>query len=325
MPEKTQKPAERISFYDAIARNKRNSVIIVFTLFIFFMALLYIFALIYSYYFTGNLAISTGVVLFILLPIAVLLVIIQAVPAYYYGDRLVIRDARCYKPDPRKHIYLLNIVEGLSIASGIKKPEVYIMPSQDINAFATGRDPEHASIAVTEGALEKLDRKELEGVLGHEMSHIRNYDIRYSLVVGVVVGLIAILSEMFLRSLWYMRPSGGGGGNNREGKGGGLVIVVIILGVILAIIAPIIVRLVQLASSRQREYLADASGVEITRNPTGLMGALQKIKAGNKRDMKVSEAVSHLFLDDPRNSFVDSLFETHPKLEDRINRLKAMG
>ena len=317
------KALERISFYDAIGKNKRNSVIIVFVLFAVLFGLLYIFSLIYSYYFTGNFAVSLSVILFILLPISIVLVIIQAVPAYYYSDRLVIRDSKCYKPDQRKHIYLLNIVEGLSIASGIKRPEVYIIPSKDINAFATGRDPEHASIAVTEGALEKLDRKELEGVLGHEMSHIRNYDIRYSLVVGVVVGLVAILSEMFLRSLWYMRPSGGG--NNREGKGGGLVIVMIVVGVILAIIAPIIVRLVQLAASRQREYLADASGVEITRNPKGLAGALQKIKESNKRDMKVSEAVSHMFLDDPRNSFVDSLFETHPPLEERIARLKAMG
>lgn len=318
-----QKPIERLSFYDAIGRNKRNSILIVFILFAVFLGLLYIFALIYSYYFTGNLVISTGVILFILIPISIILVLLQAIPAYYYGDRLVLKDARCYKPDPRKNIYLLNIIEGLSIASGIKKPEVYIIPSKDINAFATGRDPEHASIGVTEGALEKLDRKELEGVLGHEMSHIRNYDIRYSLVVGVVVGLVAILSNMFLRSLLYMRPSGGS--SNREGKGGGLVIVMIIVGVILAIIAPIIVRLVQLAASRQREYLADASGVEITRNPTGLAGALQKIEESNKRDMKVSEAVSHLFLDDPRNSFVDSIFETHPPLDQRIARLKAMG
>ncbi|HLD41500.1 MAG TPA: M48 family metallopeptidase [archaeon] len=318
-----EKQIERISFYDAIGKNKRNSILIIFVLFFVILGLLFVIASVYSLYFSGSLAISFIPILILLLPIAVILVIIQTIPSYYYGDRLVLKATKTYKPDTRKHIYLLNIVEGLSIASGIKKPDVYIIPSKDINAFATGRDPEHASIAVTEGALEKLDRKELEGVLGHEMSHIRNYDIRYSLVIAAVVGLVAILSEMFLRSLWYMRPSGGG--NNRDSKGGGLVIVMLIVGVILAIVAPIAVRLAQLAASRQREYLADASGVEITRNPSGLMGALQKIKESNKRDMKVSEAVSHLFLDDPRNSFVDSLFETHPKLDDRIARLKAMG
>lgn len=317
------KSPERINFYDAIARNKRNSVFIVFMVFLVLLGLIYIFALIYSYYFTGSIGVSLVSVLVILLPLSIIIVLLEAIPSYYYGDKLVIKSTGCYKPDQRKHIYLLNIVEGLSIAAGVKKPDVYIIPGKDINAFATGRDPEHASIAVTEGALEKLERKELEGVLGHEMSHIRNYDIRYSLVIAAVVGLVAILSYMFLRSLWFMRPSGGGG--NREGKGGSLVIVMILVGVILAILAPIFVRLAQLAASRQREYLADASGVEITRNPSGLAGALQKIKEGNKRDMKVSEAVSHLFLDDPRNSFVDSIFETHPPLDQRIARLKAMG
>ena len=320
MPKK-ENPFERLSFYDAIAKNKRNSVLIIFVVLAVLFALVYIFASIYSYYYTGSISISLTTILLVILPISALLVIIQTIPSYYYGDKLVLKATGAYNPDQRKHTYLLNMVEGLSIASGIKKPDVYILPSKDINAFATGRDPEHASIAVTEGALEKLDRKEIEGVLGHEMSHIRNYDIRYSLVIAAVVGLVAILSEMFLRSLWYMRPSSG----DRDNKGGGLVIVMLVAGIILAIIAPIAVRLAQLAASRQREYLADASGVEITRNPTGLIEALQKIKESNKRDMKISEAVSHLFFDDPKSTFVDSLFETHPPLDERIARLKAMG
>ncbi len=317
-----EKPIERINFYDAIGKNKRNSVLILFVVLAFLFALVYVFASIYSFYYTGSIGISLTTILLIILPVSILLVLIQTIPSYYYGDKLVLAATKTYKPDPRKHIYLLNIVEGLSIASGIKKPEVYIIPSQDINAFATGRDPEHASIAVTEGAIEKLDRKELEGVLGHEMSHIRNYDIRYSMVIAAVVGLVAILSYMFLRSLLYARPSGGG---NRDNKGGGLVIVMMVLGVVLAIVAPIAVRLAQLAASRQREYLADASGVEITRNPAGLMGALEKIRDSNKKDMKVSEAVSHLFIDDPKKSFADSIFATHPPIEQRIARLKGMG
>jgi len=305
-----EKQIERISFYDAIGKNKRNSILIIFVLFFVILGLLFVIASVYSLYFSGSLAISFIPILILLLPIAVILVIIQTIPSYYYGDRLVLKATKTYKPDTRKHIYLLNIVEGLSIASGIKKPDVYIIPSKDINAFATGRDPEHASIAVTEGALEKLDRKELEGVLGHEMSHIRNYDIRYSLVIAAVVGLVAILSEMFLRSLWF---SGGGDRGNKN-------FVFILIGIALAILAPIVVRLVQFAISRKREYAADASGVKFTRYPSGLIGALKKIKNENQPEKRISKAVAPLFFANP----FKNLGSTHPPLEERIKILEKM-
>jgi heat shock protein HtpX len=185
-----------------------------------------------------------------------------------------------------------------------------------MNAFATGKDPNHASIAVTTGLLENLKRDELEGVIGHEMSHVRNYDIRFATYIAVLVGLVAILSDLLMRSFWY-----GGGRRDKEEKGFGLLIIV---GLILAIFAPIIVRLVQFAVSRRREFLADASSAELTRYPEGLASALEKIMKVNEGKMKVSEAVSHLFFVDPKRSALDSLYATHPPIKERIKILRSM-
>jgi heat shock protein HtpX len=185
-----------------------------------------------------------------------------------------------------------------------------------MNAFATGKNPQHASIAVTTGLLENLKRDELEGVIGHEMSHIRNYDIRFATYIAVLVGLVAILSDLLMRSFWY-----GGRRNRDEEKGFGLLIIV---GLILAIFAPIIVRLVQFAVSRRREFLADASSAELTRYPEGLASALEKIMKVNEGKMKVSEAVSHLFFVDPKRSALDSLYATHPSIKERIKILRSM-
>jgi len=218
--------------------------------------------------------------------------------------------------DERKYAHLVNSVEGLSIAAGIPKPKIYVIDDDDINAFATGKDPKHASIAVTRGALENLDRNELEGVIGHELSHVRNYDIRFAMLVAVLVGLIAIVSNLLVRSwIW----GGRGNRNDRDNMG-----ILILVGIALAVISPIIVRLVQLAISRRREYMADASGAQLTRYPDGLADALEKIKKYNEGKMKVSEAVSHLFISDPNKSPLDELFATHPPIEKRIEILRAM-
>jgi heat shock protein HtpX len=210
-------------------------------------------------------------------------------------------------------------VEGLSIAAGIPKPKVYVVPSDEVNAFATGKDPENASVAVTTGLMRTLDRQELEGVVAHEISHIRNRDIQFMTLVAVLVGLVGILSHMILRSYWW-----GGRRGRRDRDRGNIGLIIVAVGFVLAIFAPIVTRLVQLAVSRRREYMADASGAELTRYPDGLADALEKISKHNRGDMKVSEAVSHLFIADPNRSALDALYATHPPIEERIKRLREM-
>ena len=186
------------------------------------------------------------------------------------------------------------------------------MKGEQINAFATGRDPQHAVICVTEGSLQKLNKQELEGVLAHELSHIANYDIRFMTLVAVLVGMIAIISEIFLRSLWFK-------GDGREGKGKAILL---IIGIVLAILAPIFVQLVSLAISRKREYTADASAVKFTRYPKGLIGALKKIR--EDKPMKTSKVVSSLFISHPLKENFDNLMSTHPPLDKRIKILETM-
>lgn len=304
--DKKPKVQEHVSFFDQMSRNKRDSVILVALILGVLYAFVYVFARIYDPGLT-----------FIFLSLAIVVTLVHTSISYYAGAGIVLKSTGAYPADPQKYIYYHNAVEGLAIAAGIPKPDIYVLPGSEINAFASGRDPKHAVIAVTEGALQKLNRNELEGVIAHEMSHIGNYDIRFSMLVAVFVGLVAILSEMFLRSMWY----GGGGRNNDDRKGNAILIVV---GVILAIVAPIIVRLVQLAISRKREFLADATGAKLTRYPEGLASALEKIEKNNRGNMKVSEAVSHLFISDPKKTFMDNVFATHPPIEERIRILRSM-
>lgn len=291
------------SFYDRISENKRDSALLVGVMLAILFILLYVFASIYD-----------PAIMFLLLSYSAVLAVVYSSVSYYAGADIVLKSAGAFPANPVDHTYYINAAEGLALASGIPKPDLYVIPSDEINAFAAGRDPEHAVIAVTEGALRRLNRQELEGVLAHEMSHIGNYDIRYSMLVAVFVGLIAILSDTFLRSMRY-----GTGGRGR--KGGGILI---LAGIILAIFAPIAVRLVQLSISRQREFLADATGAKITRYPEGLASALEKIKQYNEGNMHVSEAVSHLFIADPKKSFMDNVFATHPPIEERIRVLRGM-
>jgi heat shock protein HtpX len=257
--------------------------------------------------------------LLIVVPLGVIFVIIYSWSSYQYGDQVVLSSTGARPAEGAQYTYLNNTVEGLAIAAGIPKPKTYIVPNNELNAFATGKDPEHASIAVTSGLLQAMNRQELEGVIAHEMSHIRNRDIEFMTLVAVLVGLAGILSHMILRTYWW----GGGRRRDRE-KGGNLTILIIIAGFILAIFAPLATRIVQLAISRRREYLADASGAELTRYPDGLADALEKIKNYNKGNMNVSESVSHLFISDPNRSPLDAIFATHPPIEERIKRLREM-
>jgi heat shock protein HtpX len=194
------------------------------------------------------------------------------------------------------------------------KPRLYVMEHSQINAFASGRDPKNAVISVTTGALEKLDKRELEGVLAHELSHIANYDIRFMTLTAVLVGMVSIIAQIFLRSLFWSSMAGGRNRDNRAG------VIIMIIGIALAIIAPIVVILVQLAISRKREYGADSSAVKFIRTPTGLIGALKKIQ--HNQPMKVSGAIAPLFLDKPSKE--REWFSTHPPLNKRISRLERM-
>jgi heat shock protein HtpX len=296
---------EKVNVFDQVASNRRKSVLLGVLVFLFLFAFVYV----VSYIFFPEF-------LFFILIFATILIIVHTFVSYNYGDKIVLSSTGA-KPveDNRKYAYLINTVEGLSIAAGVPKPKIYVIESDEINAYSTGKDPKHASIAVTTGALENLDRDELEGVIGHEMSHIKNYDIRFGMIVAVMVGLVAIVSSMILRSWMW------GGGSRRERGNAGLLILV---GLALAIISPIIVRLVQLAVSRKREYLADASSAQLTRYPDGLADALEKIKKHNEGKMKVSEAVSHIFLADPNKSPLDNIFATHPDINERIRILRSM-
>ena len=248
----------------------------------------------------------------------------MSVFSYWFSDKIVIRTTGA-KPLAKENApEVHNIVENLAITAGIPKPRIYIVDAPQPNAFATGRDPEHAIVAVTSGILQIMNKTELEGVLAHEMSHIGNRDMLVSTVVVVLVGVIQLLSDIFLRSMRF----GFRGNNDRNGGQAGLIL--LLIGIILAILAPIAAILIQLAVSRKREYLADASGVLLTRYPEGLASALQKLAQDNTPMRQASHATAHLWLDDPYQGkqktigWFSKLFMPPPPIEDRIKKLREM-
>jgi len=300
---------QRISFYDQISRNKRDALLLTFFVVGLVVVLVYVMARI----------LVPGLAAFLSF-FAILIMLAQVQVSYSYGDQIVLKATHARPADQINNAYLMNTVEGLSLAAGTPVPKVYVVEDNEINAFAVGKDPEHASIAVTTGALTHLNRAELEGVVGHEMSHIRNYDIRFMTIVAVLVGLAAILGHVLLRTYWYGGVRTRRDGRRREER----LNILILAGLILAILAPIASRLVQAFISRRREFLADAGSAQLTRYPDGLASALEKIKNYNRGKMDVSEAISHLFIADPNRNPLDELFATHPPLEERIKVLRAM-
>lgn len=255
------------------------------------------------------------------LVIAAFISLFMALFSYYSGDKVALMVSGAKGPIQKEdNPYLWRMVENLCIASGQPMPRLYIIPDKTINAFATGRDPKHSSVAVTSGALEKLKNEELEGVLAHELSHIKNYDIRLMTVVIILVGIIALLSDWMLRIHVF-----GGAGRDRD-KGAHPIF--LIIGVILIILAPIIAQLIKFAVSRRREYLADASGALLTRFPDGLASALKKIAAANQPVARATEATAHLYIANPfggTRKWLSKAFSTHPPIEDRIKKLREMG
>jgi heat shock protein HtpX len=261
---------------------------------------------------------------------ALLLSVILGASSYFGGDRLVLAASAARELDqanpPEEYRQLVNVVEEMRLASGLPQPHLYLINDTAPNAFATGRDPKHASLAVTTGLLQKMDREELQGVIAHEMSHVRNFDIRFMLLVGVMVGSIALLADWFLRiSFW-----GGVGGRRRSSSegGGGAMAVVAIVALLLAIISPIIGRMVMLAASRRRESLADVSAVELTRNPMGLAHALRAIADDPEVLEVANKATQHLYIVNPIKSFEDrarSMWDTHPPIAERIRVLEQLA
>ncbi len=240
--------------------------------------------------------------------------IIMNFVSYWYADKIALSSAHAELADPKEFAELHRVVENLSITAGLPKPRVYIINDRSPNAFATGRDKDHAAIAFTTGLIEILNRSEIEGVAAHELSHIGNRDILLSTIVVVLVGFISLLADFFLRSLWFRS-------NDRENNNGGLLIIV---GIILSILSPIIATLIQLAISRKREFLADASGALLTRYPEGLASALEKISTYNRPLQHASNATAHLYISNPfgnTKGFIHKLFMTHPPTEERIQAL----
>ncbi len=236
--------------------------------------------------------------------------------SYYKGDSIALRSAGAKAIAKGDNPYVYRMVENMAITAGIPTPKVYIINSPAMNAFATGRDPEHASVAVTTGIIEALENEELEGVIAHEISHIKNYDIRIMTIVVVLVGTIALLSDMFFRVRIF--------GGSRDSKGGGNAWLALV-GLALMVLSPLIAEMIKLAISRKREYLADASGALLTRYPEGLARALEKISQSNVPLERASAATAHLFISNPfKKKSITGFFSTHPPIEDRVNKLRGM-
>lgn len=297
--------------YTEIASNKWKSIALLFGFLLFVIGLGWLIS-----YVRGE----PSILIF-----AVVLAVGQSFTSYFFADSIALAVSGAQEA-PRKEPYLTlhREVENLAITAGLPKPRVYVINDPAPNAFATGRDPQHAAIAVTTGLLERLDKPELEGVIAHELSHVGNYDIRVMTMVVVLVGVVSILSDFFLRSLWW----GGGRRSNRDNDSGQGVLLV--LGIVAAILAPLAATLIQLAVSRKREFLADATGSLMTRYPEGLARALEKISSDPHSLQHVSSATNHLYIENPlpseqEESFFVRIFSTHPPIAERIKRLREMG
>jgi heat shock protein HtpX len=300
--------------YEQIASNRRKTVALLVVAFVLLAAVGYAIGLVFG---TGWFGLAIAIALAVLLQLA----------SYFNGDRIVLASTRAREVSPEEQPRLHNIVEGLAIAAGVPKPRVWVVPEQAPNAFATGRDPEHASVAVTEGLLTTMDRIELEGVIGHELAHVVDRDILYGTIVATVIGAVVLLSEFFMRALWW----GGIGGRRGNDRGGGAAdLFLFAIGFALIILAPLFGQLIRLAVSRNREYLADAQGAMLTRYPPGLISALHKLEAAPTAMRSANNATAHLWLNQPsrvegdRMSTMERLFSTHPPLAERIRRLEEM-
>jgi len=294
---------ERKTLYDLQAENVRKTYLFM----AFFSAILFLIGYFFVWYFNWG---TSGII------ILALIIFLYNWFAYENSDKIALASVSARPADPNEYYVLHNVVEEVALAAGIPKPKVYIMDEPQPNAFATGKDPNHASICVTTGLLSMVKREELQGVIAHEVSHIRNRDILLMTVVGIVAGLIILARDIMLRSMWW-----GVGGRRRERDEGNVIFLVI--GLILSILAPFIVALIRAAISRQREFLADATGAYIIRDPEALASALEKIGSYTKPMRAASDATAHMFISNPFGR-VEKLFASHPPIEERVKRLRAL-
>ena len=298
--------------YEQIASNKRKSFFLIF----FFLALIFLLV----WLFEQMVGLGTEG-----LAAAVIIALAMTVGSYYASDKIVLAMSKARPVTKEEFPYLYNVVEGLTIAAGLPQPRCYVIDDTAPNAFATGRNPKNSVIVVTTGLLEKLNRVELEGVIAHEMSHIKNYDVLLQTLTVVMVGVVALLSDWMRRTFWW------GGGRRRSSErgkgGGGGAAIILVLALVMAILSPLIAQLIRLAISRKREFLADASGAMLTRYPPGLASALRKIAADREPLEAANKATAHMYIVNPLKDIggaVNKLFSTHPPIEERIAALEKM-
>lgn len=298
-----------MNIYSQISANKYKTWLIII-LFVFFIT-----GIIYVYGQASGYGLSFA-------GIALVISGLMGFASYYYSDKMILGMSNAKHIQKKDHPHLFRTVENLCIGAGIPMPKIYIIDDSAPNAFATGRDLKHSVVCVTTGILEKLDKAELEGVIAHELSHVKNYDIRLMSIVVILVGLVALIADFFMRSLWFNGQRKNRENNNAQG-------IFLMIGIVLAILSPIIAILIQLAVSRKREFLADASGSLLTRYPEGLASALEKI-AKDKEPLEVANnATAHLYIANPfkgkiSSNWFASLFNTHPSMEERIKILRSM-
>ena len=306
------------TFHTLIARNKRNSFLLIAFFTLFFIGLGMLIGLVWGggdRVFGAMVAGGPARVAFFL-----------TLGSYYGGNSVLLGLSKAHQITKADDPQLFNVVEEVSLAGGLPVPKIYLIDDTAMNAFATGRNPAHSAVAITTGLRAKLTRDELQGVMAHELSHVRHYDILYAMLMAVMVGVLVMLCDVFLRSMWF------GGGRRRKSKGsaaggGGLQVILLVVALVLAIVAPILARIIQMALSRQREYLADAGSVELTRNPEGLSSALTKL-AGDQEVLEVANrATAPLYIVHPIKKFearAKSIFSTHPPIDDRVERLMSL-
>lgn len=301
-----------LNVYEQVDANKRKSVLVIILFVLFVVAVAWIFgeALGYGLSFVGWALIFSG---------------LMSWGSYYYSDKIILTLSGARPADRKRDFLFYTVTENLAMAAHLPKPRLYVIDDTAMNAFATGRDPQHAVICATTGLLDKLDRTELEGVISHELSHVGNYDIRLMAIVSILVGLITLLADWFLRATFWGR------GRSDDRESNQLQFVFFAIGLVLALLSPIIAQLIQLAISRRREFLADASGVKLTRFPDGLIRALEKISADKEPLEVANKATAHLYISNPLKNVhgqvgaFAKMFNTHPPIADRLTALKQMS
>ena len=308
-----------MGMYEQIARNKRRTFVILAA----FVLLIALMAFAVGFLFQAGAAI---------VPIAIVIAIAMAWGSYFYSDKVALAASRARPADGPEYRRYHNLVEGLCIAAGLPKPRLYVVNDPAPNAFATGRNPKHAAVAVTTGLLDTMNRVELEGVLAHELSHVKNYDILVTTVAVTAVGAVALMADLGLRFMWF----GGRAGRRDNNDAGALGLVLVVIALALLILAPFAAQLMQFAMSRRRELLADASGVQLTRYPPGLISALEKLRDDNAVVHHATRATAQMWIESPlerdqevvegkkKGSWLNRMFDTHPPLDERIAALKAM-